>query len=818
MADDYVMPFLPRESFGWHFVWDEGSYNALINRESCINFSCGTWNSLVYSVNYKLKMLFDQDVAIRGESPYFWNEKYASADDTLIGFDESGNTAIYDPHNRLTATKFNSLRHNIDAMAPPGYTNWSWEYNKNREGYVGKRDFWSGDKVYAWYILELVRKLDLITDIWMNTANFSDFIQKQNSKTLCKFDLRSFRALDFAVVNSFSNIAASFRAAVPSPLFISHSARSSSMDKLAAIATANMPVSFISRSSSLDALKALQTLRFGVKHGAKSANANKFAPLPTAPLLICHISNSTSSDRLITVPTASINILYSSISGITAIASLAHTRLMRANMHSASETSTSLFSAGAKHLSIENICASTAEILALALPAEPFSAICTDKSANISRLIPTLTIPQKVQYNSQSQGQTTLLPTLPKSMNAKSTGESFEKCVFSPVETKPFCVFTASESASNTLLHPGHIKPVLARKISESVQKNSLIKLSALNLPVKNTSKSREITSLASVPLLRAKTAENSRSSASAALMFHVYAMLYGADIERTIHKAEISFKKSSRLLSCKSSKTINQSTFDVQIPLGFKAKNTSKGAHSANVYKQRAFGLTDVCEISHTFQTPLALRTLPQMKFENKSISYVDYAVNFERFPALHLPNTAQASKSDHLSDAKAFKGIIFESTDFSSLKEAGEIALLPPCRLTAKGTAASLKFADATVRRSAQASTFITSASAHTASLELEAPETDWIYPIVSETDVFIQQVWAASDDGKAVNIDDAWIYPIVSAEDVLIQQVYDAADDGKAVNIDDAWDYPMISDTSVHIERVYAAKEDEETVNIE
>ncbi|MBO5023578.1 MAG: hypothetical protein J6D11_04655 [Clostridia bacterium] len=756
MADDYVMPFLPRESFGWHFAWDERSYTALINRESCINFSCDTWNALVYNVNQKLKMLFDQDVAIRGESPYFWNEIYASADDTLIGFDEAGNAAIYDPYNRLTAKKFNSLRHNIDAMAPPGYTNWSWEYNKNREGYVGKRDFLSGDKVYAWYILELVRKLDLITDIWMNTANFSDLIQKQNSKTLCKFDLRSFRALDFAVVNSFSNTAAGFRAAIPSPLFISHSACSSSIDKLAAIATANMPVSFISSSSSLDALKALQTLRFGVKHGAKSTSADKFAPLPTAPLLIRHIATSASSDMLLTVPTASINIQYSSISGITAIASLAHTRLMRANIHSNSETRTALFSAGAKYLSFEDICESTAEILALALPAEPFYAICKDQSANISRLIPTLTIPQRVQYNSQSQGQTTLLPTLPKSINVKSTGESFEKCIFAPVETKPFCVFTASESASNTLLQPGHIKPVLARKISESAQKSALIKLSALNLPVKNTSESRDSTSLKSVPVLSAKAAESSRSSESAALMFHVYAMLYGADIERTIHKAEISFKESARLSSYQSSKTIAKGTFDVQIPLGFKAKNTSKGAHSANIYKQRSFGLTDVCEISRTLKTPPDLCALPQIKFENKSISYADFTADFECFPALHLSNTAQISKSSHLSDANAFKGIIFESTDFSSSKEAGEIALLPPFRLTEEERSASLVLAQPASRKSAKASAFIASVSAHTASLELEAPEIDWIYPIVSETDVFIQQVYLAIQDEDGVHIE--------------------------------------------------------------
>jgi len=141
------------------FDWDDHpqSYYALGEGELVSGFQKETWNAII-----------DQTLAALSAAGMSWDSKYTTAAKAKI-------TEAYGP---LSATMFNSVRHNIDRPAPVG---WGWANNPNLRGYVGREDFkgyadygLQGDLFYAEYLLEMVRRLNLLLSIMKGTANLKE--------------------------------------------------------------------------------------------------------------------------------------------------------------------------------------------------------------------------------------------------------------------------------------------------------------------------------------------------------------------------------------------------------------------------------------------------------------------------------------------------------------------------------------------------------------------------------------------------------------------------------------------------------------------
>lgn len=151
------IPVLPVE----HPLYDwsdwQSSRNALVSGTPTRYFAKEAWNAIIDSLNEAL-----------AEAGLAWDEKYTTAEGAKI-------TVAY---GKLTAQKFNSVRHNIEWPAPLG---WAWADREDFRGYVGREDF-NGrithgkacDKVYPEYIIELVRKLNLLLEIMRGTALIED--------------------------------------------------------------------------------------------------------------------------------------------------------------------------------------------------------------------------------------------------------------------------------------------------------------------------------------------------------------------------------------------------------------------------------------------------------------------------------------------------------------------------------------------------------------------------------------------------------------------------------------------------------------------
>lgn len=97
-------------------------------------------------------------------------------------------TKITTPYGKLSARKFNSVMCNIDRPAPLG---WAWESNPDFRGYRGRMHLWGPsasiegvDKVYPEYILELVRKLNVLLEIMRGTAMLEEVELMHNASLL----------------------------------------------------------------------------------------------------------------------------------------------------------------------------------------------------------------------------------------------------------------------------------------------------------------------------------------------------------------------------------------------------------------------------------------------------------------------------------------------------------------------------------------------------------------------------------------------------------------------------------------------------------
>lgn len=156
------------------FDWSEHeeSKNALVPNNLVSEFTKETWNDIVDTLNNALL-----------EAGLYWDSKYTTA---------SG-AKIYKPYGELTAKMFNSVRYNIDRPASIG---WAWANNENFRGFVGREDFRgyrdygkNCDFFYPEYILELVRKLNLLIGIMKDSANLTSLSFEDGLKTAISSDL-----------------------------------------------------------------------------------------------------------------------------------------------------------------------------------------------------------------------------------------------------------------------------------------------------------------------------------------------------------------------------------------------------------------------------------------------------------------------------------------------------------------------------------------------------------------------------------------------------------------------------------------------------
>ena len=148
LAEDYPL-----------FDWNDHllSYYALGEGELVSGFQKETWNSIINHTQAALKA-----------AGMTWDSKYT----TLAG------AKVTEAYGPLSAKMFNSVRHNIDRPASVG---WGWAYNPALRGYIGREDFkgyaehgLNGDLFYAEYLLELVRRLNLMISIMRGTANLKE--------------------------------------------------------------------------------------------------------------------------------------------------------------------------------------------------------------------------------------------------------------------------------------------------------------------------------------------------------------------------------------------------------------------------------------------------------------------------------------------------------------------------------------------------------------------------------------------------------------------------------------------------------------------
>lgn len=94
-------------------------------------------------------------------------------------------TQSYGP---LTAEAFNRV---VAAMTLPAPLRWAWENREDFPGYVGRRAFEKGEAVYAAYLWELVRRLNLLLDILKNQAPFGELSGGENIRVPASVRVRS---------------------------------------------------------------------------------------------------------------------------------------------------------------------------------------------------------------------------------------------------------------------------------------------------------------------------------------------------------------------------------------------------------------------------------------------------------------------------------------------------------------------------------------------------------------------------------------------------------------------------------------------------
>jgi hypothetical protein len=129
----------------------KAAYTALTTGGMTYNFSRYVWNDIITKIN-----------AVANALGKGWNSEYLSYSGTKMHF-------LYAP---LSAVMFNSARYNTN------YLTWTWSYDPDAKGYIGRDDFKGvadvgekdADFVYGAYILELVERLNTVIGIINGTG------------------------------------------------------------------------------------------------------------------------------------------------------------------------------------------------------------------------------------------------------------------------------------------------------------------------------------------------------------------------------------------------------------------------------------------------------------------------------------------------------------------------------------------------------------------------------------------------------------------------------------------------------------------------
>lgn len=153
-----TIPVLDQDFEPFDWINHQHSYATLVKDAPVANFKKEAWNDIVLKLNNVLLAI-----------GMIWDNEYTTVRGAMVN----------EAYGALEAEMFNSIRHNIDRIAPTG---WRWANDPTFRGYVGRENFrgyryygMNCDLVYPEYIKELVRKLNLVIDILKDTGNIADF-------------------------------------------------------------------------------------------------------------------------------------------------------------------------------------------------------------------------------------------------------------------------------------------------------------------------------------------------------------------------------------------------------------------------------------------------------------------------------------------------------------------------------------------------------------------------------------------------------------------------------------------------------------------
>lgn len=233
------------------------AYTAATSQGQCSDFSRLVWNDIVNTVENLLTAM--------GLS---WDSKYTTRTGALIMVQ----------YGALTAAKFNSVRHNIQAVA---FTTWRWQFDYLKEGYTGRNDFRgvsaygkNADLLYGWYIIELVRKLNVAIELMRGTYPTAelDFAYGAVSHSDAQLPVLSAVPLS-AVAAAASKAVQSLSVAGIAPIMGAAAAKSDGEGRLLAIPIVGLPAKGTAESKANSYLGSIATrpMVAGISAGSKSA-------------------------------------------------------------------------------------------------------------------------------------------------------------------------------------------------------------------------------------------------------------------------------------------------------------------------------------------------------------------------------------------------------------------------------------------------------------------------------------------------------------------------------------------------------------------
>lgn len=257
------------------FEWDKSNgvatatqtrkaYTAASEQGQCADFSRYVWNDIVDTLG---QLLADLGLS--------WDGRYTTKTGAKI-------TALY---GQLTAEKFNSVRHNIQAVA---FTTWRWQFDYLKDGYTGRNDFRgvrvygaNSDRVYGWYIIELVRKLNVAIELMRGTwpTVELDLVYTAASHSDAALPVRPSVKLP-AVSASASNAAQMLNVAGVAPLPAVAAAESDGKGKLLAIPIIGLPAKGTAESEAKSHLGLIPTRPMTAILQAGSTPAVELYPAP----------------------------------------------------------------------------------------------------------------------------------------------------------------------------------------------------------------------------------------------------------------------------------------------------------------------------------------------------------------------------------------------------------------------------------------------------------------------------------------------------------------------------------------------------------